>query len=143
MFHEIVEVRSWMDGPTFLNGIALGQFTPGPIVITATFVGYLLKGPLGGLIATIAMFLPSFLILIGIAPWFDRLRQSPYFMRAIGGILCSFVGLLLTVTVNFALNVRWGFLHILLAAAAFVALLLNVDILWVVLLGTAVSVFAF
>ena len=143
MFHEIVEVRSWMDGPTFLNGIALGQFTPGPIVITATFVGYLLKGPLGGLIATIAMFLPSFLILIGIAPWFDRLRQSPYFMRAIGGILCSFVGLLLTVTVNFALNVHWDFLHILLAAAAFVALLLNVDILWVVLLGTAISVFAF
>jgi chromate transporter len=143
MFHEIVEVRSWMDGPTFLNGIALGQFTPGPIVITATFVGYLLKGPLGGLIATIAMFLPSFLILIGIAPWFDRLRQSPYFTRAIGGILCSFVGLLLTVTVNFALNVHWDFLHILLAAAAFVALLLNVDILWVVLVGTAVSVFAF
>jgi chromate transporter len=112
-------------------------------VITATFVGYLLKGPLGGLIATIAMFLPSFLILIGIAPWFDRLRQSPYFMRAIGGILCSFVGLLLTVTVNFALNVHWDFLHILLASAVFVALLLNVDILWVVLVGTAVSVFAF
>ena len=71
MFREFVELRSWMDGPTFLNGIALGQFTPGPIVITATFVGYLLKGPLGGLIATIAMFLPSFLILIGVAPWFD------------------------------------------------------------------------
>jgi chromate transporter len=143
MFHEIVEVRSWMDGPTFLNGIALGQFTPGPIVITATFVGYLLKGPLGGLIATIAMFLPSFLILIGIAPWFDRLRRSPHFMRAIGGILCSFVGLLLTVTVNFGLNVHWDLLHILLAAAAFVALLLNVDLLWVVLLGAAVSLFAF
>jgi chromate transporter len=39
LFHEIVEIRNWMDGPTFLNGIALGQFTPGPIVITATFVG--------------------------------------------------------------------------------------------------------
>jgi chromate transporter len=143
MFHEIVEVRSWMDGPTFLNGIALGQFTPGPIVITATFVGYLLKGPLGGVIATIAMFLPSFLILIGIAPSFDRLRQSSYFTKAIGGILCSFVGLLLTVTVNFAFNVHWDFPHILLAVAAFVALLLNVDILWVVLLGAAVSFVAF
>lgn len=143
MFREFVELRSWLDGPTFLNGIALGQFTPGPIVITATFVGYLLKGPLGGFIATIAMFLPSFLILIGVAPWFDRLRQSPYIMRAIGGILCSFVGLLLTVTVNFGLNVQWSFLHVLLAAASFVALLLNVDILWVVLAGAAISVFAF
>ncbi len=49
MFHEIVEARSWMDASTFLNGIALGQVTPGPIVITATFIGYLLNGPFGGL----------------------------------------------------------------------------------------------
>ena len=49
MFHEIVEVRSWMDGSTFLNGIVLGQFTPGPIVITATFVGYLVYGLPGAL----------------------------------------------------------------------------------------------
>ena len=46
MFHEIVDVRRWLDGPTLLNGIALGQVTPGPIVITATFVGYVLYGPL-------------------------------------------------------------------------------------------------
>ena len=47
MYHEIVDVRSWMDGETFMNGIALGQVTPGPIVITATFVGYLLYGIAG------------------------------------------------------------------------------------------------
>ncbi len=48
LFHEVVEVRQWLNGLTLLNGIALGQVTPGPIVITATFIGYLLKGPLGG-----------------------------------------------------------------------------------------------
>ena len=140
MFHEVVEVRSWIDGPTFLNGIVLGQFTPGPIVITATFVGYLVRGPLGALIATIAIFLPSFLIVIGIAPSFDRLRTSPYFIKAIGGILCSFVGLLLTVTIRFATNVHWDVTHLALATAAFGALLLKVDILWVVVLGTVISV---
>jgi chromate transporter len=141
MFHEIVEVRSWMDGPTFLDGIALGQITPGPIVITATFVGYLLRGPLGGLIATISVFLPSFLVLVAIVPYFDRLRKSPYFHNAMGGSLCSFAGLLMTVTLRFAGNVQWDLPRILLASAAFVALLRKIDILWVVGIGTILSVF--
>jgi chromate transporter len=143
MFHEIVEVRSWMDGPTFLNGIVLGQFTPGPIVITATFVGFLIHGLSGALIATVAIFLPSFLILVGVAPWFDRVRSSPWFSRAIGGILCSFVGLLFTVTLRFGLNVHWDWQRALLGLAALAALVLKVDILWVVLAGTVISAFAF
>jgi chromate transporter len=143
MFHEVVEARSWMDASTFLNGIVLGQFTPGPIVITATFVGYLVHGPFGALVATVAIFLPSFLILVGVAPWFDRMRSSPWFTRAIGGILCSFVGLLFTVTIRFALNIHWDWPHLALAAAAFAALFFKVDILWVVLTGSAISALAF
>lgn len=143
MFHEVVQIRSWMDGPTFLNGIVLGQFTPGPIVITATFVGYLVRGFLGALVATIAIFLPSFVIVIGIAPWFERVRSSPWFARAIGGILCSFVGLLFTVTIRFGLNVQRDWAHAALAAEAFAALYLKVDILWVVLSGTVMSAFVF
>ncbi len=140
MFHEVVEVRSWLDGPTLLNGIVLGQVTPGPIVITATFVGYLLNGFGGGLIATISVFLPSFLIVVGITPYFDRLRRLRYFNSAINGILCSFVGLLLTVTIRFALNVHWDLIRIFLSLAAFAALILKIDILWVVLIGTGISI---
>jgi len=139
MFYEVVQVRSWVDGPTLLNGIVLGQVTPGPIVITATFIGYLLKGPLGGLIATICVFLPSFMMVVGIVPYFDRLRSSPYFKKVITGVLCSFVGLLLTVTIRFALEIPWDVPRILLSGAAFIALILKVDILWVVLIGTAIS----
>jgi len=139
MFYEVVQVRSWLDGPTLLNGIVLGQVTPGPIVITATFIGYLLKGPLGGLLATVCVFLPSFMIVVGIASYFDRLRSSPYFKKVITGILCSFVGLLLTVTIRFALDIPWDAPRILLSGAAFVALILKVDILWVVLIGTVIS----
>jgi chromate transporter len=142
MFHEIVEVRSWMDGPTFLNGIVLGQFTPGPIVITATFVGYLVYGLPGAIVATIAIFLPSFLVVVGVAPWYDRVRSLRWFTGAIAGILVSFVGLLLSVTLRFGLNIQWDWAHAVLAAAAFAALYFKVDILWVVLAGAAVSVFA-
>jgi chromate transporter len=139
MFHEIVEVRSWLDAPTFLNGIALGQVTPGPIVITATFVGYLLYGFWGGIIATIAVFLPSFMVLNATAPYFDRLRSSSHFLSVITGILCSFVGLLLTITIRFSLDIPWNFPRFLLTGGALVALLMKVDILWVVIIGTAIS----
>ncbi len=139
MYHEVVEARSWLDGQTLLDGIVLGQVTPGPIVMTATFVGYLLKGPLGGLIATICVFLPSFMMVVGVVPYFDRLRGSPYFKKVMTGILCSFVGLLLTVTIRFALDIPWDVPRIFLSGAAFVALILKVDILWVVLAGTVIS----
>jgi chromate transporter len=139
MFHEVVEVRRWMDGPTLLNGIALGQVTPGPIVITATFIGYLLHGFLGGLVATVSVFLPSFMIVIAIVPYFDRMRNSPYFNRVLMGILCSFVGLLLTVTVRFASNIPWDLPRLVITLGAFIALLKKVDILWVVLIGTGIS----
>lgn len=142
MLHEVVDVRAWMDGPTFMNGIALGQVTPGPIVITATFVGYWLYGLAGALIATLSVFLPSFLIVIGVVPYYDRLRESVYFNRALGGVLASFVGLLLSVTLRFAMNVTWDPGHALLAGATLVALLFQVDILWVVLVGIGISVLA-
>ena len=143
MFHEIVEVRNWMDGQTFMNGIVLGQVTPGPIVITATFIGVLLGGLLGGVVATLGIFLPSFMMVVVVSPYFDRLRTSPYFNKMIAGVLCSFVGLLLTVTFRFASNVYWDASHVLLVSGALIALLRKVDILWVVVAGTILSVIMF
>jgi len=141
MFHEVVNVNSWLDSKTFLDGIALGQVTPGPIVITATFIGYLLYGLLGASIATVSIFLPSFLIVVGAAPYFDKLRSLPLFNKAVAGVIASFVGLLLSVTVLFALKIPWDLWRTLLAIAAFVALLLKVEIYWVVLAGVIISIF--
>jgi chromate transporter len=129
MYHEVVEANGWMAGQTFMNGIVLGQVTPGPIVITATFIGYLLKGGLGALVATMCIFLPSFLLVVGLAPFFSRLATSPLFQKIIRGVLCSFVGLLISVTLRFALQVQWDVIHALLAVGALVALLRKVDIL--------------
>jgi chromate transporter len=140
MFREVVEVRRWLDGRTLLDGIVLGQVTPGPIVIAATFIGSRLAGVAGGVAATVGVFLPSFLMVIGLAPHFDRLRTSPMVNRCVSGVLCSFVGLLLTVTGRFAQNVAWNWPHALLAVAALIALRLKVDVLWLVLVGTGFSV---
>jgi len=117
--------------------------TPGPVIITATYIGYILMGLTGACIATISIFIPSFLIMIAIDPYFIRLKNSPYFKLVITGILCSFVGLLLTLTARFALDVHWDLVLILLASGALFALLRKVDILWVILVGTALSALLF
>jgi chromate transporter len=139
LFNEVVHVRAWMDSLTFLDGIALGQVTPGPIVITATFIGYLQYGLTGGVIATVAIFLPSFLIVAGTVPYYDRLRSSPWFNRALRGILYSFVGLLVSVTIRFALNVPWDAVRIILAGGALAGLFFNIRLIYLVIAGIGVS----
>jgi chromate transporter len=139
MYHEVVETNHWLDRETFLNGIALGQITPGPIVITATFVGYLFKGLPGALIATVSIFLPSFIMVVLIEPYFNKLHSFKLFNRAINGVLCSFVGLLLSVAVSFALNISWNYIMIIISVIAFLAIYLKVNIVWVVLTGVIIS----
>jgi chromate transporter len=140
MFQEVVVVHAWLDSATFMNGLALGQVTPGPIVITATFVGFLAYGFWGGVVATIAIFTPSFLFVIGTVPYYDRLRSSQLYQKMFQGILFSFVGLLLSVTIRLALAVPWSWVSGLLAAGAFLSLLLGAEILWVVIAGIGIAV---
>jgi chromate transporter len=140
MLHEIVDVRGWLDSKTFMDGIALGQVTPGPIVITATFVGYQVAGLAGAVVGTLSIFTPSFLMVLATVPYFDRLGHSVLFRRALRGVLVSFVGLLAAVAVNFALAVSWSIPAAILAVAALVTLRLKVDILWVVLAGAIASI---
>jgi chromate transporter len=141
MLHEVVDARHWMDSKAFMDGIALGQVTPGPIVITATFVGFCIAGIPGAFIGTISVFAPSFLIVLITVPYLDRVQSSLLFRRALRGVLASFVGLLGAVAISFGIAVSWSVPMVFIVAGAFIALRLKVDILWVVLAGAAVSIF--
>jgi chromate transporter len=143
MLQQVVHVKGWMDAATFMDGIALGQLTPGPIVITSAFVGYMTHGVAGAAVAAAAIFTPSFLLVVLCAPFFDRLGRSPVFARATQGILASFVGLLLFVTVSFTAAVPWSPVRAAMALAAFIALLCKVDVLYIVLPGAALSLLLF
>ncbi|HUH65615.1 MAG TPA: chromate efflux transporter [Syntrophales bacterium] len=142
MLHEVVIDHGWLDSKTFMDGIALGQVTPGPIVITAAFVGYLVHGLTGATVATIAIFTPSFFLVVTVAPFFERLKNSVYFRQAIDGIFASFVGLLLFVCIKFAMAVPWDIIRIALGIATLVALLRKVDVLYIVAVGAIISVVA-
>lgn len=80
MLHEFVENFKWIDEKTFMDGIALGQITPGPIVITSTFVGYILYGFSGAVVATVAIFTPSFIILASLTELSRKIRHSRVFL---------------------------------------------------------------
>lgn len=143
MLHEFVDRLRWLDGKTFMDGIALGQVTPGPIVITATFVGYLLKGFIGAIVATVAVFSPSFLIMALASEIGNKIKNSKTFIRAKKGILSSFSGLLLFAMIKFIGEVDWNVVKILLALISFIALLRKVSIFYVVVAGAVFSILFF
>ena len=143
MFHEVVYKYQWLDTPTLLNGIALGQITPGPISITATFIGYKVAGFSGACVSTIAIFYPTLLLTVSAVPYFDRLTGSRLFNKAVGGVLCSFAGLFLSVAVQIGRQISWDMNHALLGLAALLALRLKLDIIWVVLAGLVISILIF
>ena len=76
MQHDAVTAYHWMTGAQFLNAVALGQVTPGPVVLTTAVVGYAAKGVPGGLLATLVAFAPSFLFVMSGGRRFDRLRAN-------------------------------------------------------------------
>ena len=139
MLHETVEVRGWLTSGQFMDGIALGQITPGPIVITGAFVGYVVAGLIGASVAAVTVFTPSLIFLCAATPFADRLAASPIARRVLKGSLISLVGLMAAVAARFGLSVDWGILEGGVAMASFVALRLGTDVLWVVLAGASLS----
>jgi chromate transporter len=139
MYHELVDLFGWFDKKTFMDGVILGQVTPGSIIIAATFFGYMHLGFIGSIAATVCVFTPSFMILMGIFPFFNKLRSYPQFNKVINGILCSFVGLLAVITYHFTLDIDWNWTNILFTLIAFVLLVKKVDVIWVILGGVLIS----
>jgi chromate transporter len=129
MYHELVDLFGWFNEKTFMDGVILGQVTPGSIII----------GVLGSLLATIAVFTPSFLILMGFIPFFDKLSSYPQFNKIINGILCAFVGLLTIVTYRFAIGINWNLIATIFTLVAFILLQRRVEVVWIVLVGILVS----
>jgi chromate transporter len=141
--YEVVNHFQWLSTKEFLDGIALGQITPGPIMITATFIGYKLSGFLGALMATIASFSPSFFILIFLIPYYDKLKGIEIVRTIERGILGSFIGMLGLVLYNFGKTAFVDIPSVIFAVAAFLALLKKVNLPYILLVGGFLSILVF
>jgi chromate transporter len=91
---EVVNNHHWLTHQEFADAFALGQITPGPVLITATFVGYRVAGTLGALVATISIFLPAFLMTIAAASSLKRFRSNEQVQSFLRGVAPAVVGLL-------------------------------------------------
>jgi len=91
----LVQQYGWLNGREFLVAVAVGMLSPGPVVITATFVGYLVAGFWGSLVSTIGIFLPSFILILAVAPIMVRHRANPNVQGFVKGAYAAAIGTIL------------------------------------------------
>ena len=99
---DVCEVYRWMDHRTFADGMAFGQITPGPVLITATFIGFKVAGVVGAVMATLAAFLPSFVMSVVAGSSLDRFRTNFQVQAFLGGVAPAVVGMLAAAGVSLA-----------------------------------------
>jgi chromate transporter len=95
---EFVERLHWLTDKQLIDAVAVGQFTPGPVFTTATFIGYILGGWPGAIVATVGIFLPGFLLVAASGPLIPRIRRSPIIASALDGVVAGSLALMAVVT---------------------------------------------
>lgn len=139
---DFVERLGWLTETQLLDAVAIGQVTPGPVFTTATFIGFLLAGVPGAVVATVAIFLPSFVFVAVIHPQVKRLRASKITAPILDAVNAAAVGLMTLVTVFLGRSALVDVPTILAALAALAVLIFTkVNSLWLILAGAAMGAF--
>jgi chromate transporter len=136
---DAVDHYHWMTSGQFLNAVALGQVTPGPVVQTVAVVGYAAAGVSGGLLAALIAFSPSFLFVLLGADRFDRLRSNTAATAFLGGAGPAAVGAILGVAVPLTRALQCNWQYAVLAGAAVVLFVLRRGVVFTLLLAGAVG----
>jgi chromate transporter len=140
---DLVERWHWLTSAQLLDAIAIGQFTPGPLFTTATFIGYMLAGSPGAIVATIGIFLPAFVFVAAANPWVPKLRRSPWTSGFLDGVNVASLGLMAVVTWKLAMAALFDWITVALALLSCgVVFRLQVNSAWLVLAGGVVGLLA-
>jgi len=132
----LVEGAGWLTQAQLLDAIAVGQFTPGPVLSTSTFIGYVIAGAPGAAVATLGIFLPSFLFVLLLNPVIPKLRNSVWLSAFLDAVAVAAVALMLAVTVEIGVETLTSWPAWLIAVLAAVAVLrFKWNAAWLVLGG--------
>lgn len=139
--NDFVERYGWLTDQQLLDAVSIGQFTPGPVFTTATFVGYLIAGWPGALVATLGIFLPSFVFVAASHPLIPRIRASRWTASILDGVNAAALGLMAAVTLQLGRAAVVDWLTAVLGLAAAVLLIrFRVNSAWLVMAGAAVGI---
>ncbi|MGA3166769.1 MAG: chromate efflux transporter [Terriglobia bacterium] len=139
---DLVARWHWLTSAQLLDAVAVGQVTPGPLFTTATFIGYLLGGPLGALIATVGIFMPAFFFAAISGSLVPRIRRSAIAGAFLDGVNVASLALMAVVTVQLGRAAIVDLLTLALAAASALLLLrFRVNSAWLVLGGGLIGFF--
>lgn len=133
---DFVERLGWITNQQLLDAVAVGQFTPGPLLTAATFIGYVVKGFPGALLATLGIILPSFIFVWATNPFIPRLRRSPWLSALLDGVNVAALGLMAAVTLELGISaVQDAFTLVLAASAAALLFRFKVNSTWLIIGG--------
>jgi len=134
--NDFVERLGWLTSQQLLDAVAIGQVTPGPLFTTATFIGYVTGGLPGALLATVGIFLPSFVFVLATNPFIPRLRRSPWLSGLLDGVNVAALGLMAAVTLELGQDaLRDGVTVALAASAAVLLVRFKINSTWLILGG--------
>jgi chromate transporter len=138
---DLVERLGWLTEAQLLDAVAVGQMTPGPVFTTATFIGYVLGGGIGALLATVGIFLPAFVFVALSGPLVPRIRRSKTAGAVLDGVNVASLALMAAVTISLARAAIVDVPTAVLALLAAVLLLrFRINSAWLVLAGAAVGI---
>lgn len=126
---------------TLLDAVAVGQFTPGPVFTTATFIGYTIAGLSGAIAATVGIFLPSFLLVGLVFPWFEKLRKNPILSILLDGLNAASIALMASVTIKLGMATLLGWESILIfIIGAAILIKTKINSTWLILAGALIGI---
>lgn len=135
---DLVERLHWLSESQLIDAVAVGQVTPGPVFTTATFIGYVLAGPRGAVLATLGIFLPAFVFVAVSGPLVPRLRASPTSAAFLDGVNVASLALMAVVTAELGHTALIDIATAVLAIASGLLLIrFKLNATWLVLAGAA------
>jgi chromate transporter len=138
---DLVVLRTWVTDAQLVDAVAIGQVTPGPVFTTATFLGYLLRGPTGALVATVGIFLPAFILVAISGPLISLIRRSEITGFFLDGVNVASLALMAAVSYQLGRSAIVDWLTAgLVVVSAVLLLRFRINSAWLVLGGAIIGI---